>query len=59
MIDNREFYRNHAQEFFAQTAYENVEKLYAQFLSRRPDGAHILDAGRGAMHALRTTASGG
>lgn len=48
MVDNRLYYQNHAQEFFARTAHENVENLYARFLPLLPAGAHILDAGRGA-----------
>lgn len=47
-VDNRVYYQNRAQEFFARTAYENVENLYARFLPLLPAGAHILDAGCGS-----------
>lgn len=48
MIDNRNYYRKHAQEFFDRSAYQNVEHLYAPFLSLLPVDARILDAGCGS-----------
>jgi SAM-dependent methyltransferase len=48
VIDNRRYYRKHAQKFFERTAFLDVEKLYAPFLRLLPEGAHILDAGCGS-----------
>lgn len=59
MVDNRIYYRTHAQKFFPRTAYENVENLYASFLPLLPDGAHILDAGCGSGRDTKAFAERG
>jgi SAM-dependent methyltransferase len=59
MIDNRIYYRNHAQEFFDRSAYQDVEDLYAPFLPLLPPGARILDAGCGSGRDTKAFAERG
>ena len=59
MIDNRMYYRKHAQEFFDRTAHENVEDLYAPFLPLLPAGAQVLDAGCGSGRDTKAFAERG
>ena len=45
---NRQYYANHAQEFYDSTVEVDMQTLYRQFLPHIPDGASILDAGCGS-----------
>ena len=58
-VDNRLYYQNRAQEFFARTAYQDVEGLYARFLPLLPVDAHILDAGCGSGRDTKAFAERG
>lgn len=42
------YYNQHSQAFFAQTATVDMQELYQPFLSLLPTGSHILDAGCGS-----------
>lgn len=48
MKNTRDYYNQHAKEFFAQTVQANMSKHYQPFLERLPQGASILDAGCGS-----------
>jgi len=47
-LSNEEYYREHAQRFFRDTANVDMLALYRPFIGELPPGARILDAGCGS-----------
>lgn len=52
-MSNEEYYREHAQRFFRDTANVDMSALYRPFISELPPGARILDAGCGSGRDVR------
>ncbi len=47
-MSNEEYYQEHAQRFFRDTANVDMSALYRPFIRELPPGARILDAGCGS-----------
>lgn len=52
-MSNEEYYREHAQRFFRDTANVDMSALYRPFIRELPPGARILDAGCGSGRDVR------
>lgn len=52
-MSNEEYYREHAQQFFRDTANVDMSALYRPFIRELPPGASILDAGCGSGRDVR------
>lgn len=51
-IASKQFYENHASDYFDQTVMADMSPLYIHFLARIPPGGRILDVGCGSGRDL-------